>query len=313
MLWQEKHTESPILIHDSAGTLNSRPFGTDMEFRYQMKFPSSLFFGSGVVDKISFEVAEATGLMEFEDLQIFMLCVEDTAALTSDFQANYDGREPIMVLNRPYLSAEVQNNWFTIDLENSFYLSKSLYLIIELRFMDNIGLLSTTPVTYAASGFVAYTYGVGASMSLTASVIADRLHSLSVQFESDMIHDPGTATTNAYPFGADIGDSGIFQTKYNASMIEDTGFIDKLWFPVLQTSVNVTYENLVIRMAESPVLGALSHTDFESNFGGVTPVTVLDRATYTVRNLGKALVIDLDNLFYYSGTHDLLIDMRWDT
>jgi hypothetical protein len=312
MLWQEKHTESPLLIHDSAGTFNTRPFATAQEFRYQMKFPSSLFFGSGVVDKISFEVSDATGLMEFEDLQIFMLCVEDTAALTSDFQANYDGREPIMVLNRPYVSAEVQDNWFTIDLENSFYLSKSLYLIIELRFMDNIGLLSTTPYTSAASGSVAYTYGVGASMSLTATVTSDRLHSLSVQFESDMIHDPGTATTNAYPFGADIGDPGIFQTKYNASMIEDTGFIDKLWFPVLQTSVNVTYENLVIRMAESPVLGALSHTDFESNFGGVAPVTVLDRATYTVRNLGKSLVIDLDNLFYYSGTHDLLIDMRWD-
>ena len=311
MLWQEKHTESPILIHDAAGNLNSRPFGTDQEFRYQMKFPSSLFFGSGVVDKISFEVSDATGLMEFEDLQIFMLCVEDTGDLTSDYQANYDGREPIMVLNRPYVSAEVQDNWFTIDIENSFFLSKSLYLIIELRFMDNIGLLSTTPVTYAASGSVAYTYGVGASMSLTAAITSDRLHSLSVQFESDMIHDPGTAVSNSFPFGTDIGDPGIFQTKYNASMIEDTGFIDKLWFPVSHVSENVTYENLVIRMAESPVLGALSHTDFESNFGGVTPVTVLDRAVYTIRNLGKALVIDLDNLFYYSGTHDLLIDMRW--
>lgn len=43
-----------------------------------------------------------------------------------------------------------------------------------------------------------------------------------------------------------------------------------------------------------------------------TPITVLDRNTYQVRNLGNVLVIDLDNVFYYSGEHDLLIDMRWD-
>jgi hypothetical protein len=64
-------------------------------------------------------------------------------------------------------------------------------------------------------------------------------------------------------------------------------------------------------MAETPQLGALSHTDFESNYAGATPFTVLDRAIYEVRNIGYAVVIDLDNVFQYSGEHDLLIDMQW--
>jgi len=96
-------------------------------------------------------------------------------------------------------------------------------------------------------------------------------------------------------------------------MIPDTGIIDKIWFPVNSFAGDAVYENLTIRLVETPKLGPLSHTDFDSNFAGATPVTVLDESSYVVRNLGGVVVIDVDNVFHYTGEHDLLIDMRWDS
>jgi hypothetical protein len=311
LLWNQNHTDT-VAIHDTGTGTNSRPFGTAEPFRYQMKMSDSLFGRSGLVDKLTFGTAAATGTIVFENLQIFMLGVQNAVALTADFDANYDGVQPISVLNVPSYEAEIVDNWFTIDIENIYFLNGWYHQIIELRFTNNTGTLTGAPLTLAVGGTVAYSWGADADTSTTAGYLYDRLHNFVVHYETDLVYDPPTITANAFPFGADIGHPGIFQTKYNNSMIPDTGIIDKIWIPVGEFTTEVTYENLMIRLVETPKLGPLSHTDFDSNFAGATPVTVLDRSTYTVRNLGGVLVIDVDNTFYYNGDHDLLIDMRWD-
>jgi len=278
-----------------------------------MKLSDSLFPRSGVVDKLSFGTATASGDIVFENLQIFMLGVQNTSALTADFEANYDGVQPICVLNVPSYEAEIVDYWFTIDIENTYFLNGRFNQIIEFRFTNNTGTLAGAPLTLSVGGTVAYDWGPDASTSTTAGYTYDRLHNFALQFETDIIFDPLSGAGNSFPFGADIGHSGIFQMKYNMSLIPDTGIIDKIWFPVNQFSGDVVYENLVIRLAESPQLGALSHTDFESNFAGAAPITVLDEAVYHVRNLGGVVVIDIDNVFHYNGEHDLLIEMRWDS
>ncbi|MBE0527245.1 MAG: DNRLRE domain-containing protein, partial [Candidatus Thorarchaeota archaeon] len=98
LLFSEEHTDF-MQVHDSSVGTNYHPFGTATEFRYQMKFPSSLISRSGVVDRISFEAVAASGEVVLENLQINMLCVQDTGDLTTDFIVNYDGVQPISVLN----------------------------------------------------------------------------------------------------------------------------------------------------------------------------------------------------------------------
>ena len=311
LLWSQDHSDF-VTIHDASTGPNSRPFGTADEFRYQMKFVSSLLPRSGIVDEITFETTQLTGTMVFENLQVFMLGVQNAADLTTDFAANYDGVQPISVLKSPSLAAPIVNGRFTIDIENTFFLNSRINLIIELRYTNNTGTLTSTPVTLAAGGSVAYTRGAGASTSTTAGFTYDRLHTLEILFASDIIFDPASGSSNSFPFGADVGYPGAFQMKYNTSLIPDTGIVDKIWIPVYSFTGDVLYENLTIRMVETPRLGPLSHTDFDSNFAGATPVIVLEQSSYLVRNLGNVLVIDVDNVFHYNGEHDLLIDMRWD-
>ncbi|MHA1930242.1 MAG: CBM96 family carbohydrate-binding protein, partial [Candidatus Thorarchaeota archaeon] len=310
LLWTEEHTDY-MVVHDSSTGANYAPFGYAAEMRYQMKYPSSLMSRSGVVDKLQFEIVTTPGEIVLENLQINMACVENALDLTTDFAANYDGVQSITVLNTPSYTALVVNNRITIDIENIFYLNHDLNLIVELRFTNNTGTISTTTRTLASGGSVAYSYGPGDYYSTTASVSDDRMNTLEVYFESDKIWDPATGVGNYYPFGTDNGYGGRFQTKYNKSMITETGVIDKIWFPVNQFSEEMVFENLLIRMAESPKEGGLFYDDFAFNYAGATPVTVLNRATYHVRNVGNAAVIDLDNVFRYTGEYDLLIDLQW--
>lgn len=311
LLWSQEHTDF-MQIHDSSTGSNYAPFGYHDEMRYQMKYPSSLISRAGVVDKLQFEVLATSGEIVLENLQINMACVQNALDLTTDFAANYDGVQPISVLNTPSYTVPIVNNRITIDIENTFYLNDDLNLIVELRFTNNTGTLYTTTRTLAGGGSVAYSHGIGDYYATTASIADNRMNTLEVFFESDKIWDAPPSTGNNFPFAVTSGYPGTFQIKYNKSMIIETGFVDKIWFPVQQFYGDVVYENLVIQMVETPLLGYLEYENFNSNFAGQTPVTVLDQNTYTVRNLGNVLVIDLDNTFYYSGEHDLLIDMRWD-
>jgi hypothetical protein len=309
-MWSENHTDL-ITIYDAPSNSNSRPFGTAAEFRYQMQFDPTLVTKSGIADKLWFETNANSGTMVFENLVILMVNTNRTGVLTSDFEANYGLATPITVLNRSSYSTPIVDNYFAIDIENTFFLNERNYLIIELRFTNNTGTLTTVPYTMDVGGSVAYTYGAGAYTSTTASVFDTRANSLKVELTSNKVPSVNGLTNNHFPFDTDNGYPGVFQMKYNASLIDKTGFIDRIFIPVAAFAGDEAYEGFKVYLVETPVLGRLSHTNFADNYGGVSPTLVLDKDVYQIRNLGGVLVIDVDNTFYYHGEHDLLIELRW--
>lgn len=310
-LWDISHTYLST-IHDSNASSNTRPFATNDEMRFQMKFETSLLEQSGMVDKLQFEVREESGTMEFENFTIVMVNTPLAGDLTADFQSNYGTARPTTVLKRTVLSAPIVDYWFTVDIENAFFLNARQNLIIELWFTNSTGTLTTTNYTSSIGGSVAYNYGAGAIGSYTAPFVYPRGHSVKVEFMSTELFESDGASTNAYPFNTDNGYPCIFQLKYNKSMIHQTGVVDSIVFPAAMTLGDVVFEGFEVYLAESPVLGELSHTNFAQNYGGSTPVKVLDEATYRMRNLDGAIVIDIDNVFEYTGEHDLLIEIAWD-
>jgi len=309
-LWSENHT-TMVTIYDSSGSSNLCPFGTAYEFRYQMKYGESLISESGVVDRLHFETIDETGTIVFENLVVLLVCTPTAGDLTTDFQANYGGAEPTVVLNRSSLNAAIKDYHFSIDVENTFYLNARQHLIIELRFTNNTGTLALTPITNGVGGSVAYTYGIGAYTSTSAGTIDNRANSLTVELTSDEAHSVAGTILNNYPFNTDNGNPGMIQLKYNKTLIDETGIIDRIFFPGGQLSGDVVYEGFEVRLVESPRLGTLNHTNFAENYGGVAPTIVLDEDLYQIRNLGGVLVIDVNNAFYYRGEHDLLVELKW--
>ncbi len=305
------HTQT-VTVHDSSVNQNVRPFGTATEFRYQMKYVPSLLTTSGIVDQLRFETIEETGMITLENLVVLLVSTPDTTDLTSDFQANYGTAKPVIVLNRTSYSAKVENYHFMIDVENTFFLNARESFIFELRFTNNTGTLLSIPITNNIGGSTAYTYGTGAYTAITAGVTDTRANSLDIVYTSDeAFTTPGTMG-NHFPFDTDDGHSGIMQFKYNTSLINDTGIIDRIFFTVNSYTNEPVFEGFKVYLAETPLLGPLSPTDFASNYQGTTPRLVLDKDVYTLRNLGGVLVIDVDNTFRYTGTHDLLVELRWD-
>ncbi|MCK5303335.1 MAG: hypothetical protein KAJ96_09360, partial [Candidatus Thorarchaeota archaeon] len=304
--------DSVATVHD-ASSPNTRPFGNpNNEFRFQFKYLASQLSNSGVVDKLYFEMSEEFGTITFENMQVLLANTVVAGDLTTDFSANLGSSHQTQVLYRDVYDASIIDSWLVIDVEDVFFLNALQNFIIELRFTNSSGDTGYTYYTFALGGSVAYSWGPDASTNTVASYITDRTHSLRIAFSSDLIFDNGLRPLNAYPFGVDYGTPGIFQLKYNKSLIHNTGLVDRIFFPVSQYEGDVIYENFTVRLLESPVLGRLSHTDFESNYGGVEPTVVVEADMYTVRNLGGVAVLELANEFYYSGEHDLLIELTWD-
>ena len=313
LLWHASH-ESVWTIHNSYSVLgNWHPFGSADEFRMQMKYPSSEILKSGIIDKLYFTSTNDAGLAHLENFEVSLTLVPSSTDLTTDFSANLEGRTPTVVLSRDNYDLAVVNGIVELDLENTFFVNEYLNLIVEIRLTNNTG--NKIPLARTESGgpgSTAYSYGTGAYVATTAGVTGSRTYDLSIGYLTKTVYDAGSST-NGFPFGCTIGEPGRFQIKYNQSYVYRTGYLDKMYFPVTSLSGEVTYENLTISIVETPVLGQIDHVDMESNYGGQTPVVVLDESMYTVRNLGYVLVIDFDNSYYYSNTHDLLIDFQWDS
>lgn len=313
LMWEDSGIDTVATVHDGS-TLNNRPFGApDIQFRFQFKYDDSQLSDSGVVDKLYFELEEELGTITFENFQVLLTNTVVAGDLTTDFAANLGSSHQTQVLYRDVYNAPIIDGWLEIDVEDVFFLNALQNFIIELRFTNSSGDTSWTYQTTGLGGSVAYTYGTDASTSTVADHVYDRTHSLKIAFSSDIIYDAGLTTSNAYPFGINDGIApGIFQLKYNKSLIHNTGLVDRILFPVSDFEGDVVYENFTIRLVESPVLGPLNHTDFEGNYGGVEPTVVVETDTYTIRNLGGVAVLELSNGFYYSGAHDLLIELTWD-
>jgi hypothetical protein len=309
LMWEDSGIDTIATVYDGSSS-NTRPFGTpNNEFRFQFKYVASQLSDSGVVDKLYFEMSEEFGTITFENLQVLLTNSVVAGDLTADFAANLGSSHQTQVLYRDVYNAPIIDSWLVIDVEDVFFLNALRNFIIELRFTNSSGDTGVTYHTTGLGGSVAYTYGADAS---TSTVAYARSHSLRIAFSSDLILDGGLTVSNYYPFGINDGTPGIFQLKYNKSLIHNTGIVDRIFFPVNEFEVEVVYENLTIRLVESPVLGPLNHTDFEGNYGGVEPTVVVDAETYTIRNLGGVAVLELANEFYYNGAHDLLIELTWD-
>lgn len=311
MFMQEKHSAVGTFFSGAVST-NSRPFGINEEMRFQFKYNQQLVPQTGIIDKLFFEMLEESGTIVLENLSIFLLGVDSVTSLTSNFASNYEGREPVQVLYRESYTATVTNNWLEIDVENTFMLSESTSLIIEVRFSNNTGDLLGALQTLGQGGSVAYEYGAGSQTATTATYLYDRTHGLRVEIATDTILETGT-TSNHFPFGTDAGYQGRYQVKYNQSLIGHEGLIDKLYFSTNYYDAETTFENFSVYLLETPVDGMLNGTVLDENYGGLTPTLVLFAESFTVQNIGYTLVIDVNNIFYYTNSEDLLIEFRWDS
>jgi hypothetical protein len=316
LLMQSNNSEIAV-IHDTGGAGIVPPgdaFNAPYELRFQYKWPSSMIPKSGVVDKLIFEMDKLSGTTTYNDLAIYMISVEDSSDLTTDFEANYDGGTPIHVLNRTEFTGITRDGFMTIDIENTFVVSSSLNVIIEFRHTGASGTIVNCNYTVSGgsiAGSADFVPNGGAYYESTADGVDSRTHGLRLEIVSNDVYSEGVST-NLIPFGLSLGDSGRFQFKYNQSLIEDEGVIDRILFPAGLTG-DVTYENFSVYLVETPHEGRLDHTDMDGNYAGITPTLVLSADEYIVRDVGGVLVIDVDDLFFYSNTHSLLVELRFDS
>jgi hypothetical protein len=313
-LWTESSTSiQPVFYENSS--IHDIPFATDAEVRMQFKYDSTILNRSGMVDKLHFYVVQDEGALTFENLVVRLASTSVSGALAASFEANYGTASPVIVLSRDSYEADIHNSILTIDVENMFVLSHDLSLIIEIRFTGLDGILAVSEIDATSSiGWVAYEYGPGDYTATTAGFLSPRCYSFDIEFASVNIYQTEIGgSLNAYPFNTDNGEAGRVVFKYNNSLISESGFLDKLYFRVASGGTDIIFDDFEVYLCETPLLGRLANGTWSENYGEQTLTQVLNEATYTVRNLGDVLVIDVENTFYYNNEMELLIELRWDS
>ncbi|MGY5873430.1 MAG: DNRLRE domain-containing protein [Candidatus Thorarchaeota archaeon] len=302
-----------VTVHDTTSTGVSGPdtFNAPVIWRIQYKWPASMITQSGVVDKLFFEVDTSTGSSTYTDLAIYMQCVDNSDYLDYDYEANYEGRTPIQVLNRSEYTAITEGGFIQFDIENTFTVGSGLSLIIEIRHTGASGTSVQGNLTDSGGSFAAGS-GSSAYSAASAGTKADGwTQGLKLALVSTEVLSDGFIS-NTIPFGVPSDRAYRVQFKFNQSLIDTAGIIDILRFSATGMG-SVTYENYRVYLVETPVEGELSSIDMDSNYGGQSPTLVLDRNQYTVTNTGRMLAIDIDDSFYYSNVNDLLIEFRFDS
>jgi len=312
-LWNSTSEDISTIRNSTSIIGHNHPFGIDNEVRLQMKYPHSELERSGIVDRLYFRTIEESGTLMLEDFEISMLMVESSSVLSPTFDVNYNGSQPKKVLSMDLYEISYSDHTLVIDVENNFMLNNYLNLIVEFRLMNNKDDLTRIIHVGASPGSVAGATGVGSYTTNTADYAMNRTYDLRIGFQTKEVFASEMVNESAFPFGVTIDTSGLFQIKYNQSVIGRDGVIDSVYFRVEQVDGDVVFENLTVSVVETSVIGALSHFDFSSNYGGRLPVVVIDASTYVVRNLGSCLVLDFADTFYYSNTNDLLIELKWDS
>lgn len=316
LLWCAGH-EYVTTVHNSFGDGidgTSHPFGVRDEVRLQMKYLNTELPRSGILDKLYLTARNDTGNIQIEDLEISMAMVTDGGPLGSSFDANFDGVTPTVVLSSDLYNAEVIDGVIEIDVVNTFMVVENWHLVIQIRLMDNTGdIITLNRTTSGGPGYTAGLVGTGAYVSPISGYENTRTYDLRLGFLTQTVYTGDEFHQNAYPFATTVGEHGRFQIKYNQSYVNRAGYLDRAYIRVDTFSGDVVYENFIVKLVESPVIGYIDNGTWTANYGGATAYTVLDESEYTVKNLGGCLVIDFDNSFYYTNTHDLLIDLQWDS
>ncbi|MFW9794767.1 MAG: DNRLRE domain-containing protein [Candidatus Thorarchaeota archaeon] len=113
---------------------------------------------------------------------------------------------------------------------------------------------------------------------------------------------------NAPPFETDS--EMRFQYKYDSSILNRSGTVDKLHFYVVEDEGVLTLENVIVRMASTQTSGALG-SDFEGNYWSATPITVLRSEAYEAVVHNSILTIDVENVFVLNHRLSLIIEIRF--
>ena len=312
IVWN-KNLDSTVPVFTAGVEEVTTPFTLGNSSRIQMLWSSSLISESGLVDRFYIGTSAPNGAsIVLHNLTVLMR-IKMTSSLGSVFSANYDGGYPTIVLARDYLELIAIDGYFAIDVENTFAINNGAHLLIEMRYDNQTGAtVSCLAENGAGNGNAAIASDfadIGVEDIKTASVVS-RTYNLKVDLISQTIVDlPGGGSQ--YPFDYN---SARMQLKYNRSLINRKGYINKLFFECSQDSIyrpDMSFENFSILMTETTHTGPLS-TTFSTNYGGTTPIEVLYRSSITIHNTGKWFTIELGSEYYYYNISDLLIEMRWD-
>jgi len=117
----------------------------------------------------------------------------------------------------------------------------------------------------------------------------------------------GAQGTNVYPFG-----SGAFrfQWLYLGSEIGFAGILDKAGWKVNSgAGGTATLSNFKMKLCNTTVT-ALTNT-FDGNYGGATPMTVIDTASLDISESGGYVTLDPPDDFFYDSSKSLLIEVSF--
>jgi flagellar basal body-associated protein FliL len=124
---------------------------------------------------------------------------------------------------------------------------------------------------------------------------------------SGMVNITGGSGANTYPFGQQ---AFRFQYLYIASELGTSGILDKLAFKNSYSSApsgQGTFSNFKMLFCNTPITSLT--TTYASNYGGNTPVKVIDSPEYTVNDPNSYLEFDPSNDFFYDNSMNLLIEV----
>lgn len=111
-----------------------------------------------------------------------------------------------------------------------------------------------------------------------------------------------------YPFYGSYLSGIRFQTIFPRSAINREGYIDKLYFNALSLSGSPRYDNFKVYLANTS-RSSLSST-FSSNYDD-DPVLVYSASSFYPTNQNGWIPIDINNIFYFNNTKNLLVEIRW--
>ena len=117
----------------------------------------------------------------------------------------------------------------------------------------------------------------------------------------------GGSSANSWPFA-----SGAFrfQWLYLASEIRTSGIFDKAAWLVTGGTGSATLTNFKMLLCNTPTT-SLTTAGFTSNYGGASPVKVIDSPSYIIADSGGWLPIDPPNDFYYDNNKNLIIEVSF--